>query len=79
MAEPLQILWEGITEPGAYLEIETGHLYRIPADALKLGSSPLIGKVTSEPCQLVKISDDPSIPKLQARVICYNQGIRPRF
>lgn len=74
-----EIMWHDIKEPGAYIEIETGHLYRIPEDALGLGSSPLIRKETSEPCQLVRISKDPFIPKIQARVVCYNHGLRPRF
>jgi hypothetical protein len=29
-----EVTWEGISEPGAYLEVGTGDLYRIPKEAL---------------------------------------------
>jgi hypothetical protein len=36
--------WEGIEEPGTYVEMGSGDLYRIPKEALLTGSSPLIRK-----------------------------------
>ncbi len=77
--EIMELLWNQIEEPGAYLELETGHLYRIPAAALSPGSSPIIKKEGTDLSRFVKISKDPFIPRPLALVICYDQGFRPRF
>ncbi len=74
-----EFFWNQIEEPGAYLEIETGHLYRSPARALSPGSSPIIKKETMDLGRFVKISKDPFIPRPRALVICYDHGLRPRF
>ena len=38
-----QTTWENLTDPGAYVELGTGDLYRVPQEALSLGTdaSPL--------------------------------------
>ena len=40
----LEVTWQDINEPGAYVEVGSGDLYRIPNEALIAGSSPLIRK-----------------------------------
>ena len=40
----LELAWQDINEPGAYVEVWSGDLYRVPKEALIAGSSPLIRK-----------------------------------
>src|SRR5437660_1220201 len=35
-----ELSWQDVTEPGAYVELGTGDLYRIPKEALLSGASP---------------------------------------
>ena len=44
--------WENIKQPGAYIERETGHLYRVPPEALLRGSSPLIDETLQQSIHL---------------------------
>lgn len=86
---PLErINWNDISEPGAYVEVATGTLYRVPPS----GATPLIeqdGAGGSKPVpaedlpprhsQFVKLSRDPFIFSLGARLICVDHDIRPHF
>src|SRR5258707_9505980 len=40
----LQLSWNQLERPGAYVEVGSGDLYRIPKEALLKGGSPLIHK-----------------------------------
>jgi hypothetical protein len=89
MHRPLErINWNDISEPGAYVEVATGTLYRVP----QRGAAPLVeqdGSGGSQPVpaealpphhsQFVKVSRDPYIFSLGARLICVDHDIRPRF
>ncbi len=91
--QPLKrMAWTEISEPGAYVEISTGTLYRIPPQALAGGAEPLVEKqgesgsqlvrVDREPfvrSKFVRVSGDPYIFPLGARMICLQNDIRPRF
>jgi hypothetical protein len=86
---PLErLIWSDISEPGAYVEIATGTLYRVPQG----GATPLVeqdGIGGSKPVladalpprhsQFVKVSRDPFIFSLGARLICVDHDIRPHF
>lgn len=87
-----RIAWEEIHEPGAYVEIATGALYRVPRETLVDGASPLIerdGAGGQEPVrsggrpprdsQFVRVSGNPYIFSLGARMICVEHDIQPRF
>jgi len=74
-----EVSWENINEPGAYVEIGSGDLYRIPQEALLKGSSPLIRKESMGASRCVRISKDPFITTLEARMICAENNIRPNF
>ncbi len=87
-----QIAWEKISEPGAYVEVATGALYRIPRESLVGGASPLVEKAgagtpqsvraaMSPPrdSQFVRVSGNPYIFSLGARMICVEHDIQPRF
>lgn len=91
--QPLpQIAWEKINEPGAYVEVATGALYRIPRESLVGGASPLVekagagvpqpvraGKNPPRGSQFVRVSGNPYIFSLGARMICVEHDIQARF
>ena len=58
-----------LTEPGTYFCNWSGHLIRIPPDAVKQGRSPVIEILGTEPLYVTKLSDDPFIPITKARMI----------
>ena len=87
-----QIAWEKIKEPGAYVEVATGTLYRIPRESLLGGAFPLVekaGAAAPQPvhaadkpardAQFVRVSGNPYIFSLGARMICVEHDIQPRF
>ncbi|HTW79839.1 MAG TPA: hypothetical protein VME23_09890 [Terracidiphilus sp.] len=71
--------WESIKQPGAYIERETGHLYRVPPEALLRGSSPLISKLCNNPSTFVKLSDDPNAIVSKLRTIAADADVKPNF
>lgn len=73
-----QMTWDQIHDPGAYVEMGSGDLYRIPQEALN-GSSPLICKESSGASRFVKISSNPFVTVLKAREVCANNNIEPNF
>ncbi len=74
-----ELSWESINEPGAYVEIGTGDLYRIPQEALMRASSPMIRKESLGASRLVRVSKDPFVTTLEARMICAENNIHPNF
>ena len=93
MRQPLRrIIWEQIREPGAYVEVATGALYRILRESLDQGASPLVetdgvegaqplgpGARPSSDSQFVRVSANPHIFSLGARMICFEHDIQPHF
>lgn len=75
---PQQLAWEEINEPGAYVEVSTGTLYRIPREALREGAAPF-GKQSPARSQFLQVSRDPFIFPLGARMVCIAHNIQPRF
>jgi len=71
--------WRGIKDPGAYVDMASGELFRISQDALVPNSSPIIRRESILPSRLFKISDDPAIPSHEARMICIRNNIKPNF
>lgn len=71
--------WQDINEPGAYVEMGSGDLYRIPKEALLQGSSPLIRKESSGSSTLLQVSKNPFITTLEARMICCEHNVEPNF
>jgi hypothetical protein len=74
-----EVTWHDIHEPGAYVEVGSGDLYRFPKEALMKGASPLVRKESSGASRLVKVSDDPYITTLEARMICAEHNVAPNF
>lgn len=77
--QPLrQLAWEEISEPGAYVEIATGTLYRVPREALREGAAPF-GKQDIAGSQFFQVSKNPFIFPLGARMVCAAHNIQPNF
>jgi hypothetical protein len=74
-----EVSWEEIEEPGTYAERGSGDLYRIPQEALVDGGSPVIQKQSTGSSRMVKLSGDPFLTTLAARLKCPENNIRPNF
>ena len=74
-----EVSWEDLEMPGFYVCRETGNGYRVPAEALIKGASPVIEQVSSRPSRLVKVSDNPFVPLIKARNVAANCNIEPNF
>ena len=74
-----EVGWEDLNEPGAYVEVGTGDLYRIPKEALIPGSSPMIRKESAGASRLVRLSANPFITTLQARMLACEHNVEPNF
>jgi len=75
----LEVAWEGVQQPGAYVERGSGDLYRIPKEALIPGASPAIVKESRGASVLVKLSDDPFLTTFKARLLCAQHNIEANF
>jgi hypothetical protein len=70
---------EEISEPGTYVDVATGTLYRVPAAALHKRVSAAIWKETADSSQFVQVSKNPHIISLEARIICAAHDIQFNF
>lgn len=78
-AEARPLSWREINDPGAYVELTTGDLFRVPKEALVPGSSLVVRRESKTPSQFVQISKNPLISNLEARLICLERKIKPNF
>ncbi len=78
-ASLMEVTWDTINEPGAYVELGSGDLYRVPKEALIPGASPVIHKESRGASRLAQISKNPFVTTLQARLICAQNNIDPNF
>jgi hypothetical protein len=74
-----QICWESITQPGCYLSNQTGHLIRIPEDAVKIGNSPVLEIIGKEPMMVTHLSDDPFLAVSKARMMAADLDLFVNF
>jgi len=77
--QPMELSWENVSEPGAYVDVGTGELYRIPQEALLQGASPVIRKESVRPARLVQLSRNPFIITFQARMLACEHNVQPNF
>lgn len=75
----VQVSWEGISEAGAYVETQTGKLFRIPQEALLAGSSPLIRQNCTEIPTYIQLSKSPYISVFEARMLSAENNVEPHF
>jgi hypothetical protein len=74
-----QCTWADINRPGAYVEIDSGDLYRIPQESLGKDASLIIRKESQGASRMARISSNPYIIALEARFICCEHNIQPNF
>ena len=74
-----QLVFSNLKEPGAYLCNPTGHLFRVPEDAVKVGRSPVIEILSSEPIIVTKLSDNPFVTVTKARMIAADLDLAVNF
>ncbi len=74
-----ELSWESVNEPGTFVDVVTGELYRIPQEALIQGSSPVIRKESLRGSKLVQISRNPYITTFQARMLACEHNVQPNF
>jgi len=61
--------FEALNEPGCYVSNWSGHLIRVPDEALKPGHSPLIEIKGKESMIVTKLSNDPYLAISKARLV----------
>ncbi len=74
-----QVPFEAIDAPGTYVCNWSGHLLRVPEDAIKLGRSPLMNMIGTRPLFVSKISGDPYIQVSKARMLAANFDVPVNF
>ena len=70
--------WDQINEPGTYVERGTGDLYRILPEAIGPAFS-FNGRQGLQAIRLVKLSNDPHLTLMQARLLSAEANIEPNF
>ena len=71
--------FESISEPGAYICQWSGHLLRVPEDALLQGRSPTLNLVGRDSLFVTKISNDAFLPRTKARIVASNFDLDTDF
>ena len=76
---PMRVPFSEIHDPGAYVSNLTGHLLRIPEDAVKPARTPVIDIVANESLVFTKISDNPFIAINKARMLSCDLDLPVQF
>ncbi len=71
--------WATIHEAGAYVERQSGDLYRIPNDAFTTGAGPIVVKESFGPSRMVRVSRNPFIMTQEARLRCARHNVSANF
>ncbi len=74
-----QIPFESISDPGCYVCNWSGHLLRIPDDAVKAGRSPVMVMKGWDTLFVTKIHNDPFIPLTKARLLAADCDVPVSF
>jgi hypothetical protein len=74
-----EVAWDQVNDPGTYVDVRTGDLFRIPREGLVTGASPVVMRESAAPVVLRQLSDDPFLPTLKARLMCAQHNIQPNF
>ena len=75
----MQIPFEAIEAPGSYICNWSGHLLRIPDDAVKSGRSPVVSLKGPDTLFVTKICNDPYIPVTKARLLAADCDVTVNF
>ena len=71
--------WTELSEPGTYVEKETGILYRIPGELLIRGALPLVCKASLRRSRLIQLSKNPFMTTFVARITCAEHNVKFNF
>lgn len=71
--------WEELSEPGTYVERETGNLYRIPKELLIGGARPMICKASQRISKLIQLNRNPFMTAFVARIMCAEHNVKSNF
>ncbi len=71
--------FESISLPGTYYSNWSGHLLRVPEDALQPGRSPVVEIRGKEPMFVTRLSEDPVLCLSKARLIAANRDLAVNF
>ena len=74
-----QFPFDEINEPGCYLSNWSGHLIRVPEDAIMPGRSPVIEILGRQPMIVTKITDDPYTTLTKARLLAADVDLEVNF
>ena len=74
-----QLPFDEINGPGCYLSNWSGHLIRVPEDAIVPGRSPVIEILGREPMIVTKLSNDPYITLTKARLLAADLDLEVNF
>jgi hypothetical protein len=74
-----EVDWRELNEPGCYVDTASGDLFRIPKEALIAAASPLITRESRGASRLRRLSADPFMPTVKARLVCAQHNIKPNF
>ncbi len=71
--------FDQVDEPGAYVCNWSGHLLRLPEDAVAAGRSPLLEIIAQDELQVTKISENPFVQVTKARMIASDLDLAVKF
>ena len=71
--------FESMSSPGTYYSNWSGHLIRIPEDALQPGRSPVVEIRGKEPMIVTRLSEDPFLCISKARMIAADLDLAVNF
>ena len=71
--------FSAVSEPGAFVNVADGTLFRIPPDALAQGRSPLISITSRSEVIVARISNDPWIGVSKARQLAADFDLPVNF
>jgi hypothetical protein len=74
-----EVAWTDVRDPGCYIEVGSGNLFRIPQEALVRGMSPIITMESRGASRLLKLTDDPFEITPKLRILAAQQGVKPNF
>lgn len=75
----MQVPFEAINDPGCYICNWSGHLLRIPEDAVKPGRSPVLVLKGMETLYVTKLCNDPYVPVTKARMLAADCDVVVNF
>jgi hypothetical protein len=71
--------WNTISEPGAYVFLDSGELVRVPEEALVAGHSPTCTITSKRPLMVARISGDPYVPLNKACQLAADSDLLVNF